>query len=101
MSNESEGHPVVGLQPKNKRYAIRGVRNVTTVVPAGPKNSVGLDRGFNSLAEDLVMVISPLVTDEFDGGILGVSSACRGFGCGLDWLLMDDREKRDMTMMIF
>jgi len=65
---------VVGLHPKNKRYAMRGVRKVTTVVPAGPRNSVGLDRGFNSLAVDLVMVISPLVTEEFDGGILGVST---------------------------
>jgi hypothetical protein len=40
------------------------------VVPAGPRNSVGLDRGFRSLAVFLVMVISPLVTDEFEGGIV-------------------------------
>jgi hypothetical protein len=58
---------------------MRGVRKVTTVVPAGPRNSVGLDRGFNSLAVDLAMVISPLVTEEFDGGMLSVSSGCRSW----------------------
>jgi hypothetical protein len=63
---------------------MRGVRKVTTVVPAGPRNSVGLDRGFSSLAVDLVMAISPLVTDEFDGGILGVSTDAGGCGCDLD-----------------
>ena len=47
-----------------------GVRKVTTVVPAGPRNSVGLDRGFSSWADFLVMVMSPLVTDEFEGGIV-------------------------------
>lgn len=65
---------MVGLHPKKRRYAMRGVRNVTTVVPTGPRNSVGLDRGFRSFAVDFVMVISPLVTEEFDGGMLNVGS---------------------------
>jgi len=40
------------------------------VVPAGPRNSVGLDRGFSSWADFLIMVMSPLVTDELEGGIV-------------------------------
>lgn len=53
---------------------------MTTVVPTGPRNSVGLDRGFRSAAVLRVMVAFPFVTDELEGGI-DVVKPSRAEGC--------------------
>lgn len=46
---------------------------MTMVVPAGPRNSVGLDRGFRSMADLAVMVALPFVTEELEGDMIGGS----------------------------